>query len=114
MPVELGAVATPGTAIIKQGADGVRIASGSALDVQTLDVARPFPDGVDGRLTVQTGEDALFYIAIAAQAFLGLVYGSICPLAYLVFGHRRGNAGQHGGLIVTMAGPLEVDRQKHG
>src|SRR5690625_7672309 len=76
MPVELGAVATPGTAIIKQGADGVRIASGSALDVQTLDVARPFPDGVDGRLTVQPGEDALFYIAIAAQAFLGLVDGS--------------------------------------
>ena len=74
----------------EQGLGGLRLPGDGAQHVQALDVARPFPDRVQGRLAVQARQAPLLDVAVAAQALQRLGGVHRRALARPVLQDRRG------------------------
>ena len=89
----------------------VGVAGNGAQHIQTHDVARPLPDGVDGGFAEQASHGAGLHIAVAAEDFHGFAGVAHGTLAVPELGGRRDDAAP--GLIQRVFG-AKACGQIHG
>src|SRR5690606_28496596 len=89
---ELWFIGTVTLKAVQQSRSQFRMTLEGAQHIQTHDIARSFPDGIDGCLTVKPGHGRIFYIAIPAPDLHALAQRLYCSLAYPELCRRRQNA----------------------